>query len=110
MTVIPNTHAPDDDVAIEPAPSPHETSGPPVAGDVESFPSHAELARTLVADGGVATLSTLTPSGHPYASIAPISVRADGAALICVSDLAEHTREPATGSPRQPARRRTADR
>lgn len=71
--------------------SPHETSGPPLAGDTNSFPSHAELARTLIGIGGVATLSTLTESGHPYTSIAPHSVRADGSPLICVSDLAEHT-------------------
>lgn len=73
------------------APSPHETSGPPIAGDAHSFPSHAELARTLIGAGGVATLSTLTESGHPYTSIAPHSVLADGSPLICVSDLAEHT-------------------
>lgn len=71
--------------------SPHETAGPPLLGDVRSLPSHAELARTLVGAGGVATLSTLTDSGHPYSSIAPYSVLPDGSALVCVSDLAEHT-------------------
>ncbi len=69
----------------------HETSGPPILGDVASFPSHAELARTLVEPGGLATLATLTPSGHPYASIAPYSTVAAGSPLICVSALAEHT-------------------
>ncbi|MEL6894003.1 MAG: DUF2470 domain-containing protein [Actinomycetota bacterium] len=69
----------------------HETSGPPVLGDIGSFPSHAELARTLIEPGGMATLATLATSGHPYASIAPYSALVDGAPLICVSSLAEHT-------------------
>ncbi|MFK7918189.1 MAG: HugZ family protein [Ilumatobacter sp.] len=69
----------------------HETSGPPIVGDVASFPSHAELSRTLIEPGGVATLSTLTRSGHPYASVAPYSALTNGAPLICVSSLAEHT-------------------
>ncbi|MEP4648993.1 MAG: hypothetical protein ABJ314_02350, partial [Ilumatobacter sp.] len=65
----------------------HETSGPPTLGDVDSFASHAELARTLVEPGGTATLSTLTRSGHPYASVAPYSACNAGAPLICVSTL-----------------------
>jgi heme oxygenase (biliverdin-IX-beta and delta-forming) len=75
----------------KPDTGPHETAGPPLRGDTRSIPSHAELARTLVGNGGIATLSTLTDSGHPYSSIAPYSVLADGAALVCVSSLAEHT-------------------
>lgn len=77
----------------------HETSGPPVLGDVSSFPSHAELARTLVEPGGTATLATLTPTGHPYASVAPYSALVGGAPLICVSSLAEHTQH-LRGDPR----------
>lgn len=69
----------------------HETSGPPVVGDVSTFPSNAELSRTLIEPGGIATLCTLTQLGHPYASIAPYSAMTDGAPLICVSSLAEHT-------------------
>jgi hypothetical protein len=71
--------------------SPHESAGPPITGDVDSFPSHAELSRTLIEPGGIATLSTLTQSGHPYASVAPYSAVTSGAPLICVSSLAEHT-------------------
>jgi len=71
--------------------SPHETSGPPVLGDVASFPSHSELARTLVEGGAVASLASLTRDGHPYASTVPISVDDHGAPVICVSELAEHT-------------------
>lgn len=51
----------------------HDSTGPPLAGDLDSFPSHGELARTLVSAGGVAALSTLAQSGHPYASLAPKS-------------------------------------
>jgi putative heme iron utilization protein len=74
-----------------PAANAHETAGPPVVGDLDSFPSYAELSRTLIEPGGIATLSTLTPSGYPYASIAPYSALTNGAPLICVSSLAEHT-------------------
>ncbi|MFN3255261.1 MAG: HugZ family protein [Ilumatobacter sp.] len=77
--------------ATEASATRHETAGPALVGDVTSFPSHAELARTLIGVGGVGTMSTLTASGHPYASLAPFSVVADGSPLICVSDLAEHT-------------------
>ncbi|MGA9277329.1 HugZ family protein [Ilumatobacter sp.] len=70
---------------------PHETAGPPTVGDTSSFPSFSELTRTLIEPGGIATLSTLTWSGHPYASIAPYSVLANGAPVVCISDLAEHT-------------------
>lgn len=80
-----------DTTPTTPNAGPHETAGPPLRGDTRSIPSHAELARTLVGEGGVATLSTLTDSGHPYSSIAPYSVLADGSALVCVSSLAEHT-------------------
>ncbi len=87
-------------MTITPAPTnAHETSGPPTLGDVSSFPSHGELSRTLVEPGGIATISTLTRSGHPYASIAPYSALTDGAPLICVSSLAEHTQN-LLGDPR----------
>lgn len=77
----------------------HETAGPPIVGDVGSFPSHAELARTLIEPGGTATLSTLMRSGHPYASTAPYSAYTGGAPLVCVSSLAEHTQN-LRGDPR----------
>ncbi|WP_040491964.1 HugZ family pyridoxamine 5'-phosphate oxidase [Ilumatobacter nonamiensis] len=79
--------ATDTDAAVDP----HDTAGPPLVGDTNSFPSYAELSRTLVEPGGLLTLSTLTWSGHPYASIAPYSTLDSGAPLICVSSLAEHT-------------------
>ncbi|MEL6894427.1 MAG: DUF2470 domain-containing protein [Actinomycetota bacterium] len=70
----------------------HDTSGPPIIGDVHSFPSYAELARTLVEGGAVASIATLGNDDFPYTSIAPISVDPNGAPVICVSSLAEHTR------------------
>ncbi len=69
----------------------HLTAGPPTVGDTSTFPSHADYARTLVAGSGTASLSTITRSGHPYTSLAPFSAGADGAPVICVSELAEHT-------------------
>ena len=35
-------------------------SSPPIAGDILTFPSDAELSKTLVASSGTASLSTLT--------------------------------------------------
>ncbi|MAT07034.1 MAG: hypothetical protein CL424_18525 [Acidimicrobiaceae bacterium] len=63
-----------------------------IVGDVETLPSHAELIRTLLRHGGFGTLTTTTPDGHPYGSLVAYSVRDDGSPLVCISDLAEHTR------------------
>jgi putative heme iron utilization protein len=73
-------------------PTAHDGGAPAVAGDAGSFPSHAELVRTLLGDGGIGTLSTQRESGHPYGSLAAYSVLTDGSPLVCISDLAEHTR------------------
>lgn len=92
--------------------STHDTSAPPVAGDPTSFPTHAECVRTLLGDGGFATLTTSTVAGptadgstvdgsavdgstrggYPYGTLAAYSVMADGSILLCLSDMAEHTR------------------
>jgi len=61
-------------------------------GDTHSFPSHAELARTLIEPGAIASMSTLTRDGHPYGSIVPLSTLPGGEPLVCISDIAEHTR------------------
>ena len=66
-------------------------SGPPIAGDVSSFPTDAELSRTLVASSGTASLSTLTDAGYPYGSIVSFVSGGYGEPVILVSDLAEHT-------------------
>jgi len=68
-----------------------------IHGDVDSFPAHAELVRTLLHVGRFATLTTNTTSGHaapgfPYGSFVAYSVLDDGSPLLCISDLAEHTR------------------
>tara|TARA_B100000953_G_scaffold291960_1_gene278675 strand:+ start:125 stop:913 length:789 start_codon:yes stop_codon:yes gene_type:complete len=66
-------------------------SGPPIAGDVSTFPTDAELSRTLVASSRTASLSTLTDSGYPYGSIVSYVAGDYGEPVILVSDLAEHT-------------------
>jgi len=66
-------------------------SAPPIAGDPSSFPSDAELARTLVDAGGRATLSTLTDRGYPYGSAVSYAVDGAGDPVLLMSDLAEHT-------------------
>ena len=70
-------------------------SAPPTAftdPDVAA-PSHAERARTLVAQhktGALATLA-LDPPGYPYASFSTFALL-DGAPLFLISRIAEHTR------------------
>ena len=66
-------------------------SGPPIAGDISTFPTDAELSRTLVASGRTASLSTLTESGYPYGSIVSYVTDDNGEPVILISDLAEHT-------------------
>lgn len=66
-------------------------AAPPIAGNPSSFPGDAELARTLVAGGGRATLSTLTPKGYPYGSAVSYAVDDDGNPVLLVSEMAEHT-------------------
>lgn len=68
-----------------------------VHGDTDTFPSHAELVRTLLSIGRFATLTTVTTAGHaeagyPYASLIAYSVLDDGSPLLCISEFAEHTR------------------
>ena len=65
--------------------------GPAVAGDPDSFPADAELARTLVAGARQATLCTLTAEGYPYGSAVSYAADGGGAPLVLISELAEHT-------------------
>ena len=65
--------------------------GPAIAGDPQSFPSDAELARTLTAGQRQATLCTLTADGYPYGSVVSYAVDDTGAPLLLISELAEHT-------------------
>tara|TARA_X000001036_G_scaffold438786_1_gene487601 strand:- start:1469 stop:2266 length:798 start_codon:yes stop_codon:yes gene_type:complete len=66
-------------------------SSPPIAGDTSTFPSDAELSKTLVASSGTASLSTLTSNGYPYGSIVSYVINEQGEPVVLISDLAEHT-------------------
>lgn len=66
-------------------------AGPPIAGDPNSFPTDAELARTLTSHQQQATLSTLTAEGFPYGSAVSYAPDASGAPVVLISDMAEHT-------------------
>jgi len=71
--------------------TPHLTSLAAL-GDLDSFPTHAELARTLLASDRFATLTTTTSTGYPYGSLAAYSILDDGSPLVCISEFAEHTK------------------
>lgn len=66
-------------------------AGPPIAGDPNSFPKDAELARTLTAHQQLATLSTLTAEGFPYGSAVSYAPDNNGAPIVLISEMAEHT-------------------
>ncbi|MDY7100089.1 MAG: DUF2470 domain-containing protein [Actinomycetota bacterium] len=66
-------------------------AAPPIAGDPTSFPTDAEMARTLVAPGGRATLCTLTERGYPYGSVVSFAADDTGAPIVLISEMAEHT-------------------
>jgi heme iron utilization protein len=85
-----------DATTVRPAADAH-LSSLSIHGDASSFPAHAELVRTLLDVGRFATLTTTTDAGHagpgfPYGSLVAYSVLGDGSPLLCISDLAEHTR------------------
>src|SRR4051812_8477807 len=54
--------------------------------------SNQELARSLMVAGGSAALATLMPGAGPFASYVVTAPAADGAPLMLLSRLAEHTR------------------
>ena len=56
-------------------------------------PTHAERARTLVAQLGTGTLCTVSqhPPGYPYGSFVTFGLD-DGAPVFLISALAEHTK------------------
>lgn len=69
-----------DDFASVPAPAPE--------------PTHAERARTLVAyatTGSLATMAADEP-GYPFGSVVSYALDGHGRPLLCLSDIAEHTR------------------
>ena len=56
-----------------------------------SFSSDAELARSLAGSTYHATLSTLTAEGYPYGSLVSCTADDNGALVMLISELAEHT-------------------
>ncbi len=66
-------------------------AGPPIAGDPSTFPSDAELSRTLVAANRMATISTLTAEGYPYGSVVSYAADDTGQPIVLISEMAEHT-------------------
>jgi putative heme iron utilization protein len=52
----------------------------------------AEEARTLVAQGRMAALATLSDDGSPWCSLVLYAALADGTPVLCLSTLAEHGR------------------
>ena len=70
-------------------------AGPPAAGDAAPVPepSYAERARTLLHLGETATLATVSRRhpGHPFASVMPYAVDAQGRPLVLISTMAMHT-------------------
>jgi len=66
-------------------------AGPPIAGDPSSFPTDAELSRTLVAAAKIASLSTLTAEGYPYGSVVSYAADDAGNPVVLISEMAEHT-------------------
>lgn len=81
------------------APSAHDAPAPAIAGDADSFPSHAELVRTLLGDGGFGLMTTITDTGYPYGSLAAYSTLDNGDPLVLISEMAAHTRN-AHGNPK----------
>ncbi len=73
---------------------PEGTVAAPSAGvDAVPAPTHAECARTIVAGANRGSLSTLAaePAGYPFGSVATYALDDDGAPLLFVSLMAEHT-------------------
>lgn len=70
-------------------------AGPPRASDTPLVPepTFAERARTLVYLGRNGTLATLSRKhpGHPFASIMPYALDAEGRPLVLISAMAMHT-------------------
>src|SRR5437762_6152283 len=70
-------------------------AGPPEPSDTPPVPEPAydERARTLVHLGETGTLATLSRRhpGHPFASIMPYALDAEGRPLFLISSMAMHT-------------------
>ena len=60
-------------------------------GQTDSFPTDAELSRSLMESARKGVLSTLTPDSYPYGSLVSHVTSEGGDPIILISDLAEHT-------------------
>jgi putative heme iron utilization protein len=83
--------------------TPRQAEEEPLYDPDVATPTHAERARTLVAQLATGTLATVArePAGHPYASFVTFALDegsaepgggASGSPVLLVSELAEHTR------------------
>jgi heme iron utilization protein len=63
-------------------------------GTGAAVPTHAERARTIVGAAKTATLSTIAadPAGHPFGSFVSYATDDTGRPILCLSDLAEHSK------------------
>src|ERR1700741_1118853 len=70
-------------------------AGPPAGATTPAVPepSYAERARTLAHLGRTGTLATLSRKhpGHPFASVMPYALDAQGRPLLLISSMAMHT-------------------
>lgn len=68
-------------------------SRPTPDGSPRSSSAHAERCRTLIAHAASATLSTIArePAGYPFGSLVAVAFDDEGAPLLLLSRLAEHT-------------------
>jgi putative heme iron utilization protein len=63
-----------------------------VEATIPNEPTDAELGRTLLAAARTSALGTLDPAGFPFGSLVAHAMDDVGRPLLCLSDLAEHTR------------------
>lgn len=82
----------DHDLGGTDAPPPAPEPIAPVTPTTQMTPG--EAARTLIHHADRAALATLAvePAGYPFGSVAPYGLLPDGRPVLCISGLAEHTR------------------
>jgi putative heme iron utilization protein len=85
MTAFPTDH-------LAPAPAALTGAAPLAPVAAARTRSAAEEARTLVAQGRLAALSTISDDGAPWGSLVLYAALADGTPVLCLSTLAEHGR------------------
>lgn len=66
---------------------------PPFAGPLPPEGGTGPTARALMRAAGAATLATVAEGGQPFASLVTPAIAPDGAVLLWLSTLSEHTRQ-----------------